>query len=64
MSEPADAWVFFLLVFTLSVPFYLIGLTGLRLLGLPMLPLSALIQLRADEHRATQLHHVQGRHLS
>lgn len=37
------AWAFILLVFGLSVPFYLIGMTGWRLPGLPMLPLSALM---------------------
>lgn len=39
----AAAWVFFLLVFASSVPLYLIGITGWRLPGLPMLPLSALM---------------------
>lgn len=37
------AWRFFLLVFGLSGPFYLIGLAGWRMPGLPMLPLSALM---------------------
>lgn len=40
---PATAWVFFWLVFAMSVPFYFVGLTGWRLPGLPMLPLSALM---------------------
>ncbi len=39
----AAAGVFFLLVLAFSVPFYLIGMTGWRLPGLPMLPLSALM---------------------
>lgn len=34
-------WRFFLLVFLLSVPFYLLGATGARLIGLPLLPASA-----------------------
>ena len=42
-QRPAAAAVFFLLVFAFSVPFYLIGMTGWRLPGLPMLPLSALM---------------------
>lgn len=42
-QRPAAASVFFLLVFALSVPFYLFGLTGWRLPGLPMLPLGALM---------------------
>lgn len=41
----AAAWPFFRLVFALSVPFYLVGLTGWRLPGLPMLPLGALMGL-------------------
>ena len=36
-------WRFFLLVFVLSVPFYLLGTTGARLTGLPLLPTSALM---------------------
>jgi membrane protease YdiL (CAAX protease family) len=36
-------WRFFLLVFLLSVPFYLLGLTRWRLPELPMLPASALM---------------------
>ena len=38
-----QAWRFFLLVFVLSVPFYLLGMTGARLTGLPHLPTSALM---------------------
>jgi membrane protease YdiL (CAAX protease family) len=35
--------VFFLLVLALSVPFYLVGLTGWRMPRMPMLPVSALM---------------------
>lgn len=40
---PAAAWAFFLLVLALSVPFYLIGLTGWRMPGIAMLPIVALM---------------------
>lgn len=40
---PAAAWAFFLLVLALSVPFYLIGLTGWRMPGIAMLPIGALM---------------------
>lgn len=36
-------WRFFLLVFVLSVPFYVLGTTSARLTGLPLLPASALM---------------------
>lgn len=39
----APAATFFLLVFALSVPFYLLGAIGGRLPGLPILPVSALM---------------------
>ena len=39
---PHAAGLFFLLIFVMTVPFYLIGLTGWRLPGLPMLPIGAL----------------------
>jgi uncharacterized protein len=35
--------IFFILVFALSVPFYLLGATGVQLPGLPFLPASALM---------------------
>lgn len=43
LQGTASARSFFLLTFGLSVPFYLIGLTGWRMPGLPMLPFSALM---------------------
>lgn len=43
MTSHGAAWSFFLLVFALSLPFYLVGLTGWRMPGLAMLPLSALM---------------------
>lgn len=39
----ASPWAFFLLVFVLSVPFYLLGAAGWRLPGMPILPASALM---------------------
>ena len=40
---PGSPWRFFLLVFMLSIPFYLLGATGARLSSLPLLPTSALM---------------------
>ncbi len=39
----SQALRYFLIVFVLSVPFYLLGTTGARLTGLPLLPTSALM---------------------
>jgi uncharacterized protein len=39
----ASSSIYFVLVFALSLPFYLLGAAGLRLPGLPMLPFSALM---------------------
>ena len=36
---------FFFLVFLLSVPFYLLGMAGARLIGLALLPASALMAI-------------------
>lgn len=41
--RPYAPWLFFLLVFLLSGPFYLLGATGTRLAALPILPASALM---------------------
>jgi uncharacterized protein len=40
---PHAPWLFFLLIILLSVPFYLLGAAGARLLSLPLLPASALM---------------------
>ncbi len=42
-SVIAAPTVFFLLVLALSIPFYLVGITGLRMPGLSILPVSALM---------------------
>lgn len=39
----ASTTKFFILVFVLSVPFYILGATGTRLPGIPYLPASALM---------------------
>ncbi len=41
--RPTALWLFFFLVLVMSLPFYLLGGSGGRLAGLPMLPVSALM---------------------